>query len=134
MNSILPRIFWYKAYLHLQPFSWTKKASTLFWILICISMDPAIFGEIWCTTISIQADKNFPLSSPKTTICHHSQFILPLICPDHHLIVPLPLWKSQPLGPLHSFVECHHGPGLRAHQNQIIHQAPQKPRYLGKII
>lgn len=87
-----------KKNLHFQPFL-EQNTKCLVYVFICISMDQAIFREIWCMTIPNWADKNFPLSSPENPICHHSQFILPLICTDHHLIVPLLLWRSQPLGP-----------------------------------
>lgn len=105
-----------KKNLHFQPFL-EQNTKCLVYVFICISMDQAIFREIWCMTIPNWADKNFPLSSPENPICHHSQFILPLICTDHHLIVPLLLWRSQPLGPWTHLLSA----GLSTHQNQIIH-------------
>lgn len=81
----------------------------------------SLFAFLWTKPSSGKFDvwqfQTEPLSSPENPICHHSQFILPLICTDHHLIVPLLLWRSQPLGPWTHLLSA----GLSTHQNQIIH-------------
>lgn len=90
----------------------------------------SLFAFLWTQPSSGKFDvwqfqtkqlKTSPLSSPENPICHHSQFILPLICTDHHLIVPLPLWKSQPLGPWTHLLSA----GLSTRQNQIIYHVQE---------
>lgn len=116
MNSPLQHVFWNKEKFTFSTFSRTKH-QVLGLCLYLHFYGPSHLQEIWCMTIPNWADKNFPLSSPENPICHHSQFILPLICTDHHLIVPLLLWRSQPLGPWTHLLSA----GLSTHQNQIIY-------------
>lgn len=94
-----------KKNLHLQPF---LEQNTKCWVyvFICISMDPAIFREIWCMTISNQADKNFPVVISRKP--HLSPFTIHSSTNLHwsSFNCAITAMKISAPGSLDSFVEC----------------------------